>query len=314
MNEKKPPVAQYVVLGLLFFAACAYQVRATIASFPGFLDRGAAAWPFVPGYVRGEPKAVFIRPEGRQAGVHDGDVLTAVNGRAFTGLAVFGEAIAAAKPGDALRIMSQTPGSQDSKTATIFLRPASDVKGLALGAVLTLKVVLPFFSILLGFWVAFVRPRDMSVWLLIGVLLGLGNLFTAYSESWGPGIRDLAELYRFSCNQAWPLCMLFFGLYFPQPFPPDRAQTLVRLAKYVLAPLLIIDGLVSIVIRIGEVENYAKVAALAAFWRHLGSCRSGWVLLRSAAFLPASLSSPALLFRRIRNGDCAFCMPAQSYR
>src|SRR5216683_2718128 len=85
MNEKKPPVAQYVVLGLLFFAACAYQVRATIASFPGFLDRGAAAWPFVPGYVRGEPKAVFIRPEGRQAGVHDGDVLTAVNGRAFTG-------------------------------------------------------------------------------------------------------------------------------------------------------------------------------------------------------------------------------------
>jgi sigma-B regulation protein RsbU (phosphoserine phosphatase) len=271
MNEKKPPVAQYVVLGLLFFAACAYQVRATIASFPGFLDRGAAAWPLIPGYVRGEPQAAFVGPEGRHAGVHDGDVLTAVNGRTFTGLAVFGEAMAAAKPGDALRIVYQTPGSQDLKTATIFLRPASDDKGLALGAVLTLKVVLPFFSILLGFWVAFVRPRDISAWLLTGVLLGLSNLFSAYSESWGPGIRDLAEFYRFTWNQAWPLCMLFFGLYFPQPFPPDRAQALVRLAKYVLAPLLIIDGLVSIVIRIGEVENYANVAALAAFWRPLGS-------------------------------------------
>jgi len=110
MNEKKPPVAQYVVLGLLFFAASAYQVRATIASFPGFLDRGAAAWPLIPGYVRGEPQAAFVGPEGRQAGVHDGDVLTAVNGRTFTGLAVFGEAMAAAKPGDALRIMYQTPG------------------------------------------------------------------------------------------------------------------------------------------------------------------------------------------------------------
>src|ERR1700676_4634564 len=108
MNEKKkPPVAQYVVLGLLFFAACAYQVRATIASFPGFLDRGAAAWPLVPGYVRGEPQGAFCGPGGRQAGVHDGDVLTAVNGRAFTGLAVFGEAMAAPKPGGARRILSQ---------------------------------------------------------------------------------------------------------------------------------------------------------------------------------------------------------------
>src|SRR6266853_1887745 len=116
-----------------------------------------------------------------------------------------------------------------------------------------------------------VRPRDMSVWLLIGVLLGLGNLFTAYSESWGPGIRDLAELYRFSCNQAWPLCMLFFGLYFPQPFPPDRAQTLVRLAKYVLAPILILDAIVSLAIRIGEIESYSTVSRLAAAWDKLGS-------------------------------------------
>src|SRR5258708_40103148 len=103
MTEKKPPVAQYVVLGLLFFAACAYQVRATIASFPGFLDPRAAAWPFVPGYVRGEPKAVFIRPEGRQAGVHDGDVLTAVNRPGLHGLAVIGGAMAAGKPRDAPR-------------------------------------------------------------------------------------------------------------------------------------------------------------------------------------------------------------------
>src|SRR5713226_2714963 len=88
MNEKKPPVAQYVVLGLLFFVACAYQVRATIASFPGFLDRRAAAWPFIPGYVHGEPKAAFVGREGRQAGIHEGDILMAVKGRTFTGLAV----------------------------------------------------------------------------------------------------------------------------------------------------------------------------------------------------------------------------------
>jgi sigma-B regulation protein RsbU (phosphoserine phosphatase) len=65
--------------------------------------------------------------------------------------------------------------------------------------------------------------------------------------------------------------MLFFGLYFPQPFPHNRAQGWVRLAKYVLAPVLIVDAVVSIAIRIGEIESYATVSRLAAFWGRLGS-------------------------------------------
>jgi sigma-B regulation protein RsbU (phosphoserine phosphatase) len=269
--KKTPPVAQYVVLGLLFFAACAYQVRATIAAFPGFLDRGVAKWPFIPEYSHGEPTAAFVGPEAYKAGVREHDVVTDVNGQPFTGLAVFGEAIAKAKPGDTLEIAIRTPGSNTERTAKIPLTTPSKTIDWAVAAVIMLKVVLPTFSILLGFWVAFVRPRDLAAWLLIGVLLGLSNLFASGIESWGRWVRDLAEFYRTGCNEAWPLCMLFFGLYFPQAFPRNRAQGWVRLAKYVLAPVLIVDAFVSIVIRMGEIESYAMVSRLAAFWDRLGS-------------------------------------------
>jgi sigma-B regulation protein RsbU (phosphoserine phosphatase) len=269
--KKKPPVAQYFVLGLLFFAACAYQVRATIAAFPGFLDRGVAKWPFIPGYSHGEPTAAFVGPEAYKAGVRENDVVAGVNGQPFTGLAVFGEAMAKAKPGDTLEITLRTPGSNTERTAKIPLTTPSRTINWAVAAVIMLKVVLPVFSILLGFWVAFVRPRDISAWLLIGVLLGLCNLFAAGTESWGRWVRDLAEFYRDGCNGAWPLCMLLFGLYFPQPFPHNRAQGWVRLAKYVIVPVVIVDAVVSIAIRIGEIERYATVSRLATLWDRLGA-------------------------------------------
>jgi len=269
--KKKPPVAQYFILGLLFFAACAYQVRATIAAFPGFLDRGVAKWPFIPGYSHGEPTAAFVGPEAYKAGVRENDVVAGVNGQPFTGLAVFGEAMAKAKPGDTLEITLRAPGSNTERTAKIPLTTPSRTINWAVAAVIMLKVVLPVFSILLGFWVAFVRPRDISAWLLIGVLLGLCNLFAAGTESWGRWVRDLAEFYRDGCNGAWPLCMLLFGLYFPQPFPHNRAQGWVRLAKYVIAPVVIVDAVVSIAIRIGEIERYATVSRLATLWDRLGA-------------------------------------------
>jgi phosphoserine phosphatase RsbU/P len=269
-RKKKPPVAHYVVLGLLLAAACAYQVRATIAAFPGFLAGDVAKWPFTPGYSQEEPTAAFVSPEAYNAGVREHDVITSVNGRTFTGLAVFGEAIAKAKPGDTLEIGVRAPGSNAVRTAKILLAAPPRTIDWAVTAVIMLKVVLPVFSILLGFWVAFVRPRDVSAWLLAGVMLGVSNLFAAGTESWGRGVRDLAEFYWEACNNSWPLWMLLFGLYFPQPFPHNRAQAWVRLAKYVLAPAVIVDAVVSLAIRIGEIENYATVSRLAALWHRLG--------------------------------------------
>lgn len=271
MPSKKQPVAQYILLGLLFLTACAYQVGATIAAFPGFLLSDAARWPFIPGYSHGKPTAQFVTPQARDAGIHERDVITAVNGRPFTGLAVFGEAIVGKRPGDTLDITVESQGSNTERTVHITLVAPQKTIDWAMAAVIMLKVVLPTFSILLGFWVAFVRPRDIAAWLLLGVLLGLSNLFAAGTESWGPGIRDVAESYRTGLNALWPVFMLFFGLYFPQTIPPERGKIWVRLAKYVLAPLLVVDAIVSIIVCIGEIENFASVSGLAIFWEKIGS-------------------------------------------
>src|SRR3974390_1789340 len=271
MSKKKPPLAQYLVLGMLFLAACTYQVRATIASFPGFLQRQAAQWPFYPGYSHGLLTLQFVGPEARSTGIRDGDILLAVNGRPSTGLAAYGEEIAKSKPGEELEVTVRTPDANAGRTAKVNLTSPQSTIDWTMLAVVMIKAVLPAFSIPLAFGVAFVRPRDISAWLLVGVLLGLSNLFTAGTESWGPWVRDMAEFYWTSCNAAWPLCMMFFGLYFPEPFPSNRAQTWVRLAKNVLTPLLLIDAVVSLVIRIGEMESYTAVSRLVTFWDKLGS-------------------------------------------
>src|SRR6516164_6668911 len=264
MKKQKFPLAQYLLLGLLFAGACAYQVRATIAAFPGILNKGSAAWPFIPSYSKGRPLAIFVRPEALQAGIAERNILKQVNGKPFTGNAVFGEAIAAARPGDQLLVTVQSPNADSERTVAIPLTAASATLNWAVALVIMLKVVMPAFNTVLGFWVALVRPRDIAAWLLLGVLLGLSSLFTAGTESWGPRVRDLATLYYAVMSKLWPVCMLLFGLYFPEPFPPTRARFWVWLAKRVLVPLLVADGLAEIAIAIGRMDNYARVAPLDA--------------------------------------------------
>jgi len=266
MRRQKPPVLQYVLLGVLFVGACAYHVRAMKAEFPGFLSKGSPewSWPFTLTYSKGRPMASFVSRAAQEAGVSEGDVITHVNGRPLTGKAVFGEAVAHAKSGDKLEVTVRSPVGTNEHTAAIPFVAANATVDWTLAAVVMLKVVLPVVSILLGFWTAFVRPRDIAAWLLLGVLLGLSSLFTAGTESWGPRVRDLATLYYAVMSKLWPVCMLLFGLYFPEPFPPTRARFWVWLAKRVLVPLLVADGLAEIAIAIGRMDNYARVAPLDA--------------------------------------------------
>jgi len=226
MNEKKPPVAQYVLLGLLFFVACAYQVRATICVVSWIprsqgcglaLHNRATYWG---------PKAAFVGERVDRRVIHEGDILMAVKGRTFTGARCVCEAMAAARPGDSLRIITRDRTHRIRNCRDILL-PASDDKGLALGARPTLKVVLPFFSIIAGFWVDLCSPRDMSAWLrpVSGWAL---VTFSPLLESWGrasaiwPNSIVSSPAIRLGAVHA------VFRLYFPQRFRQNRAQTLVR--------------------------------------------------------------------------------------
>jgi phosphoserine phosphatase RsbU/P len=264
MRAKNPPIVQYICLALLFALASAYQIRSTMYSFPNYFHLRVAAYPFYPAVVNGRPLAQFVGPSVQRAGLKENDVLLAVNGKPFTGLAVFGEAIRHAKPGDSLTITFLTRGDTSPHNATILLEQATSPRVTWTNVtLLALKLVMPTFCILLGFWVAAVRPRDPSAWLLCFIMLFFNVFYSAGSESWGPVIRDVATAYRVAIGNSWPVFMLLFGLYFPEPFP-GKDPLWWQWSKRIVITALIAFCILNVVVQVGQVENSASVASLSA--------------------------------------------------
>jgi sigma-B regulation protein RsbU (phosphoserine phosphatase) len=287
MKPKNPPILQYICLALLFVVSAGYQVRSALFSFPGYFHRQAAANPFVPNYAKGRPIAGFVGKSAQRAGVKQGDILLAVNGRPFRGLAVFGEAMRHARPGDSLKIEVLTPGDASSRSTTILLEPVSSPPFNWAGAsILFLKLVMPTFCILMGFWVAAVRPRDPSAWFLCLIMLFFSVFYWAGAESWGPIVRDVAGAYRAAVGTAWPIFMLLFGLYFPEPFPGKEPPWLTW-SKRIVISVLIAFCFLSVAVQLGELENFSAVASLSALLQRLGKLQFILSFAATGAFFAA---------------------------
>ena len=264
MTAKNKTLVPYLCLAVLFAISTAYQVRATLYSFPYYFHVSAVAWPFYPNYSHGEAHLSLVIPSAAEAGVKENDILVAVNGQPFTALAVFGEAMRHAKPGDTLNVTVRSPEDSSTHSASILLQPrTAATNGLANVSVLSVKLVMPLFCLLLGVWVVAARPLDISAWLLFLTLQFFSTDFGAGIESWGPVVRDLAEIYRTGLTTTWPIFMLLFGLYFPEPFPGKEAA-FWKWAKRILIPALLVFSLATVVESVGKLENFASVAWLAA--------------------------------------------------
>jgi sigma-B regulation protein RsbU (phosphoserine phosphatase) len=263
MAPRKRPTLRYICLAALFVVTCGYQIRASYFAFPEFFGHVTVQWPFTASYNGGAPTTAFVTGPAANAGLSDGDVVTAVNGRPFTGLKILGEAVSPAQPGDTMSVdFHPSTSPSETRNATFVLQryqPPPLFGGLI--AIVTLKIVFPFLCIFLGFWVAAVRPYDKSAWLLIFVLFGLCTVYGSGVESWGAGLRDFGVIFRTFMNLCWPLSMLFFGLYFPENFAYTPPQSLRIPIRIVTVGLLACAAL-AIVNNIGEIENYASVAGL----------------------------------------------------
>jgi len=271
MRPRKPPVLQYVCLAVLFALASAYQVRSTMFAFPDYFHLKVAEYPFTANYNKGRPILAFATKPARLAGVQNGDILLAVNGRPLTGLAVFGEAIRTAKPGDPFTFEFLRPGETAPRSATISLEQAAAPPiSLPAASILIVKLVVPTICLLLGFWVIAVRPRDPSAWCLCLIMMFFSVFYSAGVESWGPVVRDVAEGYRLTVANTWPIFMLLFGLYFPEPFR-EKDPAWWTWSKRTVITLLILSCVVNVIAGLGEFENYASVASLCAALDRLGT-------------------------------------------
>ena len=295
MPARKPATLQYACLAVLFLMTCAFQVRAIEFAFPGLFGQHPAAWPVVPDYRGGIAVMGFVTEPAAAAGIKDGDQMISVNGRPLTGLGVWGEEISKTKPGSQMSIGYRSHGDATERLATFTLQPArfGGGSGATLGNILvigTIKLVLPVFCLLLGFWVAFVRPRDVSAWLLIAVLYGICTVYGVGIESWGRGVRDVAQVFRILVNYFWPLSMLFFGLYFPESFD-YKPPSWMRLPIWFVSAGLFFCFVVVSIHDVGILENFQAVAGLDAFLN-----RFSWVPFA----LSVTAASGFFMFMRIK--------------
>jgi phosphoserine phosphatase RsbU/P len=280
MRGKNPPITQYVCLAILFVLAAGYQLRSAMYAFPTYFRLKVVEYLFTPDYDKGRVVLRSLGEPARQAGLQANDILLSVDGQPVTGLAVYGEAIREAKPGDLLTIRILRAGETEPRVVELRLTQAtSPPLDLAGASILLLKLVMPTFALLIGFWVTAVRPRDPSAWCLCLIMLFFSTYYSAGTESWGPVMRDVAETYRIAVAHLWPVFMLLFGVYFPEPLA-EKDPEWWKWSKRTVVVLLIASTAANVVVRIGQFENFAAVASLSA-----GLDRVGLIdfLLRFAA-------------------------------
>ena len=73
-------------------------------------------------------------------------------------------------PGDRLTITVERDGRQ------VEFQPSLQPFSIWWSFALIILIFMPWLSILLGFWVAAMRPRDAHAWLVLGILLGLSQV------------------------------------------------------------------------------------------------------------------------------------------
>jgi hypothetical protein len=208
-------VFRYVLLACLFTAAVCFQVGSTRA----ILHRVPVDIPF----FLPTPNAAleYLDSKATAAGLRRGDILVAINGRPYTGSAVFWEEILKAVPGAVLNVTVRSPGGSP-QNHTVRIRVARDNHWIRARTILVVVVVISAFCIALGFWVVLVRPMDPLAWLLLGLLLSFTQFLPGSPPVgiWEPGVLRVAVGYNAALRVAWPIFMFLFG-FFSQSCSPS---------------------------------------------------------------------------------------------
>jgi phosphoserine phosphatase RsbU/P len=269
-RRSRRPTGRLLLLGVLFLAALAYHLRVTMYREPAWFGLNPPHRPFYVsqhGFAGGNEHNYlsFVVDHASEAGVKPGDQLQTVNGRRVTGTAVFGEELRRARPGDlmtvtVLRHEKGKPPVEKTVSFELAASPGWNWKnGLPTALLL---VVFPFAAMLLGFWVAAARPRDPLAWLVLALMLGFLCFGDPNLECWPRYVRDLALAFRTANQSLFPIWMLLFGIYFPEPFAPGSRYSGWTRRKWILIVPLAFFAVIGVITDIGELENFAAVGLL----------------------------------------------------
>jgi sigma-B regulation protein RsbU (phosphoserine phosphatase) len=254
-------------LALLFLVILSSQATFTI----DVIRQLAGDYPETPIYL-GDPWPTVVGV-GYGDQVHRGDRVLAVEGRTPLGWNDLAQAIRAKHPGEPLHILLDRTGRRQD--CSIALRAQT----VPLLFTIVWHLLMPWISILLGFWVVAVRPHDVRPWAVLAILAGICQIYTTVQNGWPAPVTVMSTFYLGIAQVAWPAGMLLFGIYFPQPWRLDRR---VPWAKWLLlVPIAFIgtwDGVRQAVQQVNYVAG-----------RRIPDLSSGW-------FLPSLMATAISMF------------------
>jgi sigma-B regulation protein RsbU (phosphoserine phosphatase) len=255
----KRPIFLYALLTALFAITLLYQTR----YLPGFVHEEERKFPFF--FVEsGSNRISLANRETSGFGIHNGDQLLSVDEKAYTGTGGLGHAFSAARPGTPL-LVTIAPANAPGTQRTISLPVTqSQFSSWDFASDLVVGFLLPAVSLLLGFWVAFRRPRDPLAWLLLALMLSFPHILQTFVVyGWPPGWREAGVLYESTLLAAFPIIIFFFGRFFPEPFARGGKTDLVwrALQWFCALPLALLAGC-GVIVTVGGLSDYRSVAGL----------------------------------------------------
>jgi sigma-B regulation protein RsbU (phosphoserine phosphatase) len=280
----KRPIFLYSLLATLFVITLLYQVR----YFPDFVRREARHFPFF--FVgSGTDQIDLTTPEAVSFGIHKDDRLIAVQGEPYSGNALLGRAFAGAQVGVPL-VMTIAPKDAPEERRVVSLPvTAGRFESWDTASDFVIGFLLPAISLLLGFWVAFRRPRDPMAWLLLGLMLSFPHILQSFIvPGWPPVWRVAGTLYEQLLGTAFPILIFLFGRFFPEPFVRGSRYAYVwRLLQWLCAVPFAIIALANVAVAVGTLDDYQSVAGLSSLLKPFDVVAEGCAYILIGSFFSA---------------------------
>ncbi len=212
----KKPVLQYAILTALF--AWAFIAQATYSGLVVYAQINSSHLISLPFFTSDYSTVIDRVPSTySNTGLRIGDDVAALDRRPVEGRKQLDELQFSANPGETLIVTVHRQAGKRTETLEIPVRLQTSQREWTTTIVLFL--FLPLSCLLVGFYIAFARPRDPLAWITMLMLASVGQMVSGVSWAvWSPW-RELLLAYHPLLANSWPLWMVLFALYFPISFP-----------------------------------------------------------------------------------------------
>ncbi len=174
------------------------------------------------------PALVTLMPEAREAGLQPGDTVLEVKNQSYTDDGMLQREVDESQPGGEMSVLFRHKGETSPRHAVIRLR-AIHPNGQPVWSwvIFSFFMVVSFFCLMTGLYVVLARPRNPHAWLILGILGFFTSLFIATLSLTGP-LKPIAIIWSVISQTSMPICLMLFGVYFPDRSVMDRRYPWIK--------------------------------------------------------------------------------------